>query len=267
MKLDPELKFSASIDNITESEISNLLLTHCFAGASFYQIISDQFIKAKICPHYGHELAYFFYGKPSYLVDSAPTYLVLEKKNNISHPFRVSPLDTGGVKGGYYDYKGGYKVSLESLEGFGIECNNIEESIKVSKKIIKKYFKNQNENYFDDNLDSDYSFTGEKMKDLKLFPKLVCSICNVQNGMDPRAKDPRRNSIEIQSTQDVNLYDFEIIAIYCFNEVLSDNLESLLALLDEDYKRKITLLDQRLLFDPYKTRDKIFDDMRDLQFS
>jgi hypothetical protein len=84
---------------------ASLALTHATDFEAFGRMLRSDEIGARLCPVYSQDLVYFFYGRPSYRVNSgeftyqlpalAPVCLLLDAKA-LGAPIRVMPFDSGG---------------------------------------------------------------------------------------------------------------------------------------------------------------------------
>jgi len=147
------MKFKEIIDEqaVIAEEIELLPLCHTTTEGFFLNIYDSKTIKAeKQCPVYNEFLVYFFYGKPSYLVekelenytDDPPITLIYNVNDLKNHKIkRIVPFDSGGFS--RYKIKRGYDL--------GNFTHDSPEIISL-KGIIKLLYQN-NECYLKDQVD------------------------------------------------------------------------------------------------------------------
>jgi hypothetical protein len=206
---------SISLEEI--EEIKTLPLSHNCQFQQMLEILTDKTIKASNCKRFkGEELAYFFYGKPTYFSenDFLPVFLLFEFIDSIDEEHRIAPFDTGAYLAGYLD-----EVERDnpdeigkgaSLNAFCYHSESGKDSIEFGKKVISHFF-STNRNYYKNLINAQVEH--------KSLPSAYFKTI-VQGKLFKEGYDSRSSSIEIQFKKDVDITRNKIIYALVPDEIL-----------------------------------------------
>jgi len=171
-------------------------LTHCASAFNAIKMLQSQKLLASLCPVYGVDLLYMFYGRPAYktsaglppsnILDLAPVCLVLDPKV-LREAVRIMPFDSGGFK--HYQQTIGPQFQLSDFE--------LGKQQSIPRKLVGAFFDN-NRHYYDQK----YLPKNDSIPFGKLTARAYARLIN-----DPtfRSTDDRASTVEIQFAEDVPL--------------------------------------------------------------
>lgn len=168
-------------------------------------IIEESKLKPRWCDHFKRDLIYFFYGRPSYTINSShysesqeyglPVCLVL-MPDSLKKFHRVFPFDTGAFKKGYFKAFFGHEMSiLKFLLKSTTDCPG---------KLVGGFY-NSNFKYF---IEEPNSNKPGKIVDFEIraYHDLITSRASSKY-------DDRRSAAEIQSDAVITLTEENVIAV------------------------------------------------------
>jgi hypothetical protein len=174
-----------------------LPLAHNCTGQSFKSILSTNKLEAQPCTVYtGEDLVYFFYGRPAYRVepnrkanshyDCFPVAIVVQP-DVIATAKRVAPFDTGAF----------HKSMFSDFIQTTMKCDDflVTPTIDSAAKIISAFYGNNKAYLLDKKLSVPASSS----------PGEAHCYYSMGANTDETEYDERRNSIEIQTDNAVNL--------------------------------------------------------------
>ncbi|AUP79509.1 hypothetical protein [Flavivirga eckloniae] len=220
------------IDKQVIEGLKTLPLSHNCPFRQLQSILDDKIIKANPCNIFeGEELAYFFYGKPTYFDDEAflPVFLLFDFFENENVEHRIAPFDTGAYFKGHLDKnkKGNLNDANKGicLNDFCYDSDVGEDSIDYGKKIVNYFFTSNNHYY--------RNLIKKGIKHLSLpsayYNKIVSGRSYTQY------YDSRSSSIEVQFKKDFDLTKNKIIYALIPSDI-GDLVKTKLKLLNPNVK-------------------------------
>lgn len=194
--------------NILHEHENILPLMHNMPETSFISMMEeDREIHKSHCNILNEELTYYFYGKPSYIINThndgdcgdfyAPVCLILNPKK--IDLYKVFPFDSGGYVSD--------KMSANKFSQFGLAEFELENTMKSVDSYVHTFFES-NESYY----------KGQSRKDLKIMPneKIIKCLLNI---LESNRDDERNRTIEI-SSKDICHLDDTIMGIILPDELM-----------------------------------------------
>lgn len=203
--------------NILHEHEKVLPLMHNMPETSFISMMEqDKEIHKSHCNVLNEDLTYYFYGKPSYIINThndgdcgdfyAPVCLILNPEK--IEMYRVFPFDSGGY---IHD-----KIDANKYSPFGLDEFELDNTISSITSYIYTFFGN-NELYY----------KGKAKKDLKVMPneKIIKCLLNIVESV---RDDERSRTIEVSSKDNCDLKE-AIIGIILPDELMVvDEIRNLL---------------------------------------
>jgi len=175
---------------------------------------TDKILRPQLCPVFGEELTYLFYGKPCYRkhIDSDPNSIsafysvgIIFEPSVFTDYKRAFPFDTGAFASGYYN------ASLHpdmEIEHFSITPNRDSAARTVAT------FYDTNESYFRGMLRGDINPPASEIE--------VSAFLSIAGTAAMTPADDRRSAIEVQIDRDIQLTSANVEAIILPEQLLDD---------------------------------------------
>ncbi|WP_171972329.1 hypothetical protein [Pseudoalteromonas sp. EB27] len=211
--------YVSHIDKTEHNDIKTLPLVHTCDGQHFRGILVSNRIAPTLCPVFDEDLAYFFYGRPSYRVNNKgmssssmsnfPVCLVIEP-NNLKYIDNVYPFDTGAYSADLYKDAINQNAKIADFK--------LKSTFDFIKKFISLFYET-NENYYYGKIQINESDIPTMSFELQSIYSLAANKCATMT-------DDRCSAIEVQSKAGLQLSPSVVKAVILPSSVLDDEIVS-----------------------------------------
>ncbi len=206
-------EFPDYLDEMCKELPDPLPLVHtsrCEWASSF---LATPELHPRLCPVYGENLLYLFYGRPAYRIRErgrheiayCPICFILKLNRHLLGLKRVMPLDSGGA------FEGRFAPHIEAHEKDLLE---LDASINSARKLVDVFYKD-NRTYLLGQCRPLSEFVGAS-------PDLVKKYVNMLHDVEVSRADDRRSAVEFQATTTVVLKD-DVQAVVLPEALLDDH--------------------------------------------
>ncbi|WP_155904899.1 hypothetical protein [Methylopila sp. M107] len=188
---------------------------------------TDRTIKTKMCPVFGEELLYFFYGRPAYRPhggvnpNSLSAFYLSSFVINPGaiKPRRVYPFDTGAFAQGMFNGSLHPSMTVEDFE--------LDASLDAARQAVSAFYAS-NEAYMNGKLNRNIIHGA---MDFEVEAYMDWSLAKSQT-----AYDDRRNAFEIQVSSSCKLDHHDVLAVIVPEQILDD--KDILQFIEIDLRAK-----------------------------